>query len=190
MPKPLARSVSASDRRSQVRAQCTAFARDQGLPPILAPQAELLILGSMPSQASLAAAQYYAHPQNRFWPLWASLLGMPLPSTYDVRVQMLQQAGIAVWDVLAECERPGSLDAAIVPHSMRCNDIAKLLHSQPSIRMIGCNGGFAARTFAKHLLPQLPATTAWVSLPSTSPANARWRLPDLVQRWREQLQLG
>lgn len=143
----------------------------------------------MPSQASLREQQYYAHPQNRFWPLWARLLGTQLPPSYAQRVDMLKQAGVAVWDVLAECQRPGSLDASIVPDSVRCNDISKLLTSHPTIRIIGCNGGFAARTFQRQMLPTLHVAVAWVSLPSTSPANARWRLPDLVERWAEQLQL-
>ncbi len=89
------------------------MSRVQSFPPIAAPGARLLILGSMPGAASLAAGQYYAHPRNAFWPILAALCHFPADAPYAARVAALQAAGVAVWDVLQSCVRPGSLDTAI-----------------------------------------------------------------------------
>ena len=88
--------------------------RLRGLAPIVAPNARVLILGSFPSEASLAAGQYYAHPRNHFWPLLAAVLDEPLPTlAYPARLARLKARGVAVWDTIVTCERRGSLDTAI-----------------------------------------------------------------------------
>lgn len=137
----------------------------RGLPPIIATTAGTLILGSFPSEASLAAQQYYGHRQNQFWRLLGVLLDVPLAEMdYPDRKTALARAGIAVWDVYACCERAGSLDSAIreaVP-----NDFGRLKKLAPKLRRVCFNGQAAAR-FAHHI-EELGYATA--VLPSSSPA--------------------
>jgi len=137
----------------------------RGLPPIIATTAGTLILGSFPSAASLAAQQYYGHRQNQFWRLLGALLNAPLAAMdYADRKTALHQAGIAVWDVYASCERSGSLDSAI--RGALANDFGKLKELAPDLRRVCFNGRAAAR-FAGHFEELGYAT---VVLPSSSPA--------------------
>lgn len=151
-----------------------------GLPPIIGAQARVLILGSFPSAASLAASQYYAHPQNKFWPILGDVLGLPLKEmNYLDRIAAVQAAGIAIWDVYASCERAGSLDAAIrnaVP-----NNLGALKESALALRRVCFNGRMAARQIRE--VEALGFETA--ILPSTSPANAGMTYVEKLRRWRE-----
>ncbi|MCK9283480.1 MAG: DNA-deoxyinosine glycosylase [Rhodocyclaceae bacterium] len=153
-----------------------------GLPPIIDERARVLILGSFPSTASLAAQQYYAHRRNQFWPILSALLGQPLTAMdYAARQTTLRTAGLAVWDVYASCERVGSLDAAI--RNGRPNDFAALRQRAPGLARICFNGREAAR-FA----PQLAALGIAIEvLPSTSPANASWSFERKLAAWRKAL---
>lgn len=153
--------------------------------PLAGADARVLVLGSMPGAASLRAQQYYAHPRNGFWPLMAALLGETLAPDYAGRTALLLRHRIALWDVLATCERPGSLDAAIVPGSEVPNDIAGLLQRHPGIARIGFNGAAAQRLFQRHVqhrLPQRPV--ALLRLPSTSPAHAAMGWDAKLGAWR------
>jgi hypoxanthine-DNA glycosylase len=142
----------------------------------------VLILGSFPSTASLAAQQYYAHPQNQFWRILGALLDQPLQDMdYAARVSAVQNAGIAIWDVFASCERAGSLDSAIqnaVP-----NPLAKLQESAPALRRICFNGRTAARRIRELEALGFEAVT----LPSTSPAHAGMTFEEKLARWRAAL---
>ena len=130
-----------------------------GFPPAAEADAQILILGSMPSEASLKAGAYYAHPRNRFWPLMGALLGFDPETLYEKRIEALKKNRIALWDTIGSCERTGSLDSAILRPEV--NPIGAFLAAHSGIRLVCLNG----------------------SLPSTSPANARWRLEDLVRTW-------
>ncbi len=147
-----------------------------------------LILGSMPSIASLKMQQYYAHPQNRFWPLMARILeGLPAPpAVYEERLSLLLRHHIALWDSMASCDRNGSLDSSI--KNENGNDFTTLLEQYPAIRTICFNGGKAFQCFKKYNkdLLCLPSIR-FCRLPSTSPANAKWSLEMLEREWRNPL---
>lgn len=168
----------------------------RSFPPIEGPRAHTLLLGTMPGTASLGAHEYYAHPMNGFWPILLALVGaLPLDRrawrevAYAERVSLAAAAGFAVWDVLAECERPGSLDGRIVRATERPNDIAGLVDRRPGIVRAGLNGRTAERLFARHarLRPDVDARVLRIALPSTSPAMASLTLEAKFERWREAL---
>lgn len=137
------------------------------------PSARVLILGSMPGVASLAAQQYYAHPRNGFWPIMARIAGFDAAAPYGERVAALARAGIAVWDVLQSCVRPGSLDSAIQAGTRVPNDFASFFAEHPGIRLVGFNGAEAQQSFVRYVQPSLQVEgVRFVRLPSTSPAHA------------------
>ncbi|MDC0949010.1 DNA-deoxyinosine glycosylase [Gammaproteobacteria bacterium] len=146
----------------------------------------LLILGSMPGQRSLADQQYYAHPRNAFWPIVSQVFAIDSALPYSLRLNALTDKGVALWDVLAECERHGSLDQHIERHSERANAIEALLDAYPSIAVIACNGQAAGRLLKRHF-PGLDARFEVVVLPSTSPAYAAMSLAEKTARWASAL---
>lgn len=159
--------------------------RLQGLPPIISPQARLLVLGSFPGAASLAAGRYYAHPRNHFWPILAALWQVDLPAMpYEQRVEELRRRGLAVWDVYASCAREGSLDSAIREPVM--NDLAGLRRIAPGLALAAHNGGESARAM------KLTAALGWevLRLPSTSPANASWSFERKREAWAAAFRLA
>lgn len=163
----------------------------RGFAPIAGQQARVLILGSMPGVASLQKQQYYAHPQNSFWPILGALCGATPDLPYDTRVQILERSRIAVWDVLQACQRIGSLDTAIQPKSVRINDFCSFLTEQTDLRLIAFNGTTAQTLWQKHVetaLPERLRTIATRLLPSTSPAHATLNRAAKLERWRVILQ--
>lgn len=160
-----------------------------GLAPIIGTRPRLLLLGSMPGSASLLEQRYYAHPRNLFWPFMQQLFGIPVELGYQQRCQWLTAQGIALWDVIARCERPGSLDSAIKKSSVICNAIPQLLEAEPQIRKICFNGAKAAEEFKRHLLPVLQhrSDIKYVQLPSSSPANASQSTEQKLALWAKAL---
>ena len=160
----------------------------QSFSPIADARATRLILGSMPGAASLAASQYYAHPQNAFWRIMGELLGFAPDGRYADRVQALRSAGIAVWDVLQCCERSGSLDSAILRRSEVANDFETFRQQHPGVRTVVFNGATAEAAFRRHCRALLddPHLT-FVRLPSTSPAHASLRFDAKLTAWRAAL---
>lgn len=160
----------------------------RSFPPLEAPNARALVLGSMPGAASLAAGRYYAHPQNRFWPIMGELVGAGPDLDYPARVAALGTAGIALWDVLAQCEREGSLDSAIRDDTAVANDFAGFLARHRRVRAVLFNGAKAEQSFRRFVAPGLARPDlALVRLPSTSPANASQRAEAKLAAWREAL---
>lgn len=159
----------------------------QGLPPIENPQARALILGSMPGGMSLRVGRYYAHPQNRFWKFMGELVGAEPSLPYEQRVELVREAGIALWDVIAQCEREGSLDSAI--RAEVANDFGGFFGSHPNLRCVLFNGAKAEQSFRRHALPALGAIPVRLHrLPSTSPANASQGEAAKLEAWRAALE--
>lgn len=153
-----------------------------GLPPAIARDCRVLVLGSFPSAASLTASQYYAHPQNRFWPILAEITGQELCMlSYRKRIAAVNAAGIGIWDVYGSCLRSGSLDSAI--REAEFNDFASLRRRAPAIARVCMNGATAGRAL-RHLAALGFETRV---LPSTSPANASQGFEFKLRRWREAL---
>ena len=161
--------------------------KSRGFPPIAAPDARLLILGSLPGQASLAAQQYYAQPQNAFWRIMGALFGAGPDVPYAERAERLKANGIALWDVCREAVRPGSLDAAIDLTTVVTNDFERFFGEHPRIAHVCVNGGTAHRLYARRvqsILPEPLSSLPLHLLPSTSPAHASLRFAQKLERWR------
>jgi hypoxanthine-DNA glycosylase len=151
-----------------------------GLPPVIARGTRLVVLGSFPGGASLAAQQYYGHPRNHFWPIVGTLLGIDLLAMpYNDRLAVLRERGLGLWDVYAACVREGSLDSAI--EAAEHNDLASLQRRAPGLKAIAHNGGESARSMRITSALGLPV----YRLPSTSPANASWSFERKLAAWRE-----
>lgn len=157
----------------------SASPRLTGFPLIMQPDARLLIMGSFPGEASLAAQQYYAHPRNQFWRLLAGVLGDDLASLdYEVRLAKLARHRIGLWDVIIACEREGSLDSAI--RRAQAADFSILHGGFPDLTTIAFNG----KTSGKFA-PQFEAAGfRTVLLPSSSPAYAQLSFEQKLVRWR------
>ena len=154
-------------------------------PPIARADARVLVLGSMPGVASLAANAYYAHRRNAFWPIMGAVLGFDPVAPYAQRLAALQAAHIAVWDVLQSCTRPGSLDASIARASEVANDFPRFFQQHPHIGHVFFNGAAAEAAFRRHVLPQLAGGgPAMARLPSTSPANASFSFERKLAAWQ------
>jgi hypoxanthine-DNA glycosylase len=157
----------------------------QGLAPVIAPHSRLLVLGSFPSEASLRAQQYYAHPRNHFWPLLSALWAVDLIALpYEQRLAQVRERGLGIWDVYATCRREGSLDSAIEEPEL--NDLAGLSRRAPALRAIAHNGGESARSMRITRALGVPV----YRLPSTSPANASWSFERKLAAWREVFQMA
>ena len=150
-----------------------------GLPPVVAANTRILVLGSFPGAASLAAQQYYAHPRNQLWPILSQLTGEDLAGLpYAGRLPRLLAHGFGLWDVLGACERQGSLDSSI--RKPAANDFARLRTLCPALEMVGFNG----RTSGKFAMQFAAAGYRTLVLPSTSPAHASLSLDEKLLSWR------
>lgn len=154
----------------------------------------------MPGKKSLDVQQYYAHPRNALWPIVSALVTGDKPSydihqqlTYQQRCKLITDAGFALWDVLESCERPGSLDGAIVRETEKPNAIVELIGLHPELRTIVCNGRTSEALFKRHIQVQLEQSTPDTSrpiivcVPSTSPAMASLTLDNKYKVWKDSL---
>ena len=151
-----------------------------GFAPVYNENSRLLVLGSLPSVRSREEGFYYGHPRNRFWKVIAALTDSAVPKTIAEKKELLLSTGIAVWDVVAECDIIGSSDASI--KNVRAADLSCILELCPNIAVFA-NGSTAARLYRKFQQEKtkIPIT----ALPSTSPANAAWDTERLTAEWRD-----
>jgi hypoxanthine-DNA glycosylase len=152
--------------------------RATGFAPVVDPGVHTLVLGSFPSTASLDAGQYYGHPRNQFWRLMGAVLDEPLADlAYPDRLARLLAHQVGLWDVIAECEREGSLDSAIrdaVPSAL-----GPLLDGLPALRRVFFNGATAGRSrrwfdARGHATFVLPSSSPALTIPFEAKL-ARWR---------------
>ena len=169
-----------------------------GFEPVFDERSRILVLGSFPSVLSRENAFYYGNPQNRFWRVMAACLGEPVPQnegglsdngrpltleeSIAAKKRILLRHGIALWDVIASCDIKGSSDASI--KNVVPAQVERVLE-EAHIGAVICNGGTAGRLYKRYL--QWQVGLAAHVLPSTSPANAAWRLERLTARWQEEL---
>ena len=139
--------------------------RKHSFSPVVAADCRLLILGSLPGDASLVAAQYYAHPRNQFWRLLSVICAHDLTRLpYEQRLAAITRHGIGLWDVVASATRRGSLDSDL--RDIAANPLPELIASLPQLQAVAFNGKAAGR--GAVLLGD--ATLAVHVLPSSSPA--------------------
>ncbi len=152
--------------------------RFKGFAPVIDAGVRVLVLGSFPSSASLAAHQYYGHPRNQFWPILGEILGEPLVSlAYPDRLDRVLAHRVGIWDVYAACGRTGSLDSQI--RAPRANEFGSLPRLAPRLRAVAFNGQTAGRFQAR--IAELGYACA--VLPSTSPAHAGRRFEEKLALW-------
>ena len=149
--------------------------------PVYAPQARVLIVGSMPGVKSLADNRYYAHPRNAFWPILFDVFGAKPTADYAARKALIRENGLALWDVAGACLREGSLDSRM--REVEYNDFASLYARCPDIHTVLCNGGTAHDLFLRS---GYAGERRVVRMPSTSPAYTMAYAKKLLI-WREAL---
>ena len=160
--------------------------RVQSFAPVIGTNPRVIILGSMPSIASLEAVQYYAHPRNAFWPIMGRLFNFDPAADYSDRIRQIEALPIILWDSLKTCYRPGSLDSNIDDGTAEPNDFPWLLQQHPDIRAILFNGATSEKYFRKLALPRLQRLEhiELIRMPSTSPANAGKSFEQKLASWR------
>ena len=157
---------------------------EHGFEPVFDQHSRVLVLGSFPSVLSRENAFYYGNPQNRFWPLMASLTGEPVPDWQDIEAKkaVILKHGLAVWDTIGACDIRGASDASI--RNVEPNDVAALIRKL-GVQAVFCNGAASGRVYAKYA--QASTGMPAVVLPSTSPANAAWSMERLRTAWGREL---
>ncbi len=149
-------------------------------PPISNENCEILILGSLPGERSLEMQQYYGHAQNRFWKIISALINTEIPTNYEDKKKLLVENKIAVWDVVREAKRQGSLDTNIVGEIP--NDLESFIENHKNLRIIAFNGSKSQKLFDRYF-KRKPNLT-YLHLPSTSPANANYNFERLINSWK------
>ena len=158
-----------------------------GFPPIAGPNANVLILGTLPSRKSVELGEYYGHAQNAFWKIMGELFGAHRELPYEQRCEILKASRVAVWDVLASSVRPGSMDADIDASSAKPNDFDRMFEEHRNIQLVCFNGRTAEKLFARHVAPTLENRSNrlhYQALPSTSPAYASMSFEDKLDAWQ------
>ncbi len=149
------------------------------IPPLYDKNSKTLILGSFPSVKSREAEFFYGHPQNRYWAVVAEVFECKKPETTEEKKEFVLSHNLAMWDVIGQCEIEGSADSTI--KNVTANDLSVILNSC-QIERIFVNGKTAEKYYNKYTYPKTGIKA--ICLPSTSPANAAWSIPKLVDAWK------
>lgn len=152
-----------------------------GFAPVVANAPKAIILGSMPSVVSLEKRQYYGFKHNRFWKIIAAYFNCEF-LTYEDKMQCILTHHLILWDVIASCEREGSLDAKI--KNVALNDIEGLLKKYPTVKTVLCNGKKSYELYMRYF-SHLNLTC--ICLPSTSNANRTIKEEELCHLWEKAL---
>ncbi|MBN8666373.1 MAG: DNA-deoxyinosine glycosylase [Chitinophagales bacterium] len=149
-------------------------------PPISNENTRILILGSLPGDKSLELGEYYGHPRNRFWKILSTITNKEMPVTYAEKKEFLLKSGIGVWDVAHKATRNGSMDSAMKDEEP--NDLEAFIANHKNLTAIGFNGKKAELLFNKFFKRQ--SGLRYISLPSSSPANAGINFEDICAAWK------
>lgn len=150
------------------------------LEPLYNEDSKILILGSFPSVKTREYGFFYGHPQNRFWPLMERLFQEELSLDIAERRDFLLKHKIAMFDSIYQCDIIGSSDASIknvVPSNL------SEVFSTAEIKQVFCNGATSYKYYREYHARK--SGIHGIKLPSTSPANARYRLDDLEKEWKQ-----
>jgi len=149
--------------------------------PLSAPDIRVLLLGSLPGDKSLEVEEYYGHPRNRFWKVLSTIFKQSLPADYPEKKAMLRRLKVGVWDVAQQASRKGSLDSAIANEVP--NELDQFIDQHHKLRIIAFNGKKAEAMFDQYFKRR--AEIQYLSLPSTSPANAAFTFEQLCTHWSQ-----
>lgn len=150
--------------------------------PIIDENSKIIILGSIPSVKSLKNNEYYGNPRNQFWKLIYSIFNEEMENEYSKRIDYILRHKIALWDVISNCFRPGSLDTSIRNASI--NDFETLFKEHPNIKYIFFNGAKAENLFMKNIDRKQIEDKLLFKLPSSSPARAI-PLQEKIKYWKK-----
>jgi len=154
--------------------------KKSGFPPIIDQNTEILILGSLPSDKSLKAGEYYANPQNQFWKIIFAIFNNNSPLyQYNEKTELLLKNKIGLWDVITEADRVGSLDSNIQQEVL--NDFSGLFEAFPNLKKLAFNGDMAFQSFLR-MKGGLPHKEL-ILLPSSSSANTRKTVQKKIEEW-------
>ncbi|MEZ0006543.1 hypoxanthine-DNA glycosylase [Flavobacterium sp. 28YEA47A] len=156
----------------------------QAFPPLVNQNSKILILGTMPGEKSLELQEYYGNKGNSFWKLLFTLFDQPLPKEYAEKKQLLKENDIALWDVLAYCERTGSLDSNI--KNEKANDFESFYKQYPNIRHIFFSSKNASNFYDKYVGRK--KDLQYSILPSPSGANASKSFLQKLEEWEALLE--
>lgn len=162
---------------------CYSHITHESIPPFINGDSKILILGSLPSVKSRESGFFYGHKMNRFFPMLAKMFKEEVPITVEEKKELLMKHNIALYDVIYECDIIGSSDSSI--KNVVPIDIKVILKDYPNINTIILNGNLAASLFIKYLLNDVSENIKIFYLPSTSPANAKMKLDDLVDAYKK-----
>ena len=165
---------------------CCPVAKVYSFCPVVGKSAKVLLLGSMPGVVSLDANEYYANPRNSFWRIMGNIIGFDPSAPYNARLESLKRSGIALWDVLHSCARPGSADGAIELGTRVSNNFETFFRSHTGIKLVCFNGAEAEKSYKRYVWPELSkCEICYVRLPSSSSAFAALSFERKLEAWRK-----